>query len=80
MTTLHVSFFAAFRDQTGVSEQTVTTNAVSARELFDELRSTFTGLEAYVNMKFAVNDEMVDADYVLRDNDRVLFFPPVAGG
>ena len=80
MTTLHVSFFAAFRDQAGVSEHTVTTQVGSARELFDELRVTFTGLEPYANMKFAVNDAMVNADYVLRDGDRVLFFPPVAGG
>jgi molybdopterin converting factor subunit 1 len=78
--TIHVAFFAAFREQAGVESHTLQTAATSARELFDELRALFPGLEPYANMKYAVNDEMVHADHVLREDDRVLFFPPVAGG
>jgi molybdopterin converting factor subunit 1 len=80
MNSIHVSFFAAFREQAGTDAQTVRSAATSAGALFEELRGTFPALESYANMKFAVNDQIVDADHAIKDGDRVLFFPPVAGG
>ncbi len=77
---LDVAFFAAFREQAGLSQVSVETSCIDARSLFEQMREQYAGLERYENMKFAVNDEMVAADYALQEGDRVLFFPPVAGG
>ena len=77
---IHVTFFAAFREQAGESETTLSTDAVTVGDLFDELRVGRPALERYAAMKFAVNDELVSADASLAENDHVLFFPPVAGG
>lgn len=80
MKTVHVSFFAAFRDQAGVEAVTVTTAASDAATLFAELQAAHPGLARYEAMKFAINDEICAADTALADGDRVLYFPPVAGG
>ena len=80
MKQIQVHFFAAFREQAGTESHGVRTAARTAQELFDEMRAAFPGLARYENMKFAINDEMVPAGQPLRDGDRVLFFPPVAGG
>ncbi|MFK7885336.1 MAG: MoaD/ThiS family protein [Gammaproteobacteria bacterium] len=80
MKTVTVTFFAAFRDQAGRANEQVTTEVASVSELFAELVSRWSSLETYPKMKYAINDEMVQADHALRDGDDVLFFPPVAGG
>lgn len=80
MKTIEVRFFAAFRDQAGVSDASVDTDAATVAELFDELRTSHPSLERYPAMKYAVNDELVPADASVSDGDQVLFFPPVAGG
>lgn len=80
MKTVNVTFFAAFRDQVGRSNERVETDAATVGALFDELAERWGKLEAYPAMKFALNDEMVRADHALEDDDEVLFFPPVAGG
>ena len=77
---VHVTFFAAFREQAGQREATLSTDAATVGDLFEELRATRPALERYPAMKFAVNDELVSAEATLADDDRVLFFPPVAGG
>lgn len=35
---------------------------------------------ARVRVVYAVNQQRVDADYVLREGDRVRFLPPISGG
>lgn len=80
MKAIDVQFFAAFRDQAGMSQAPVRTDAATVNDLFDELRRAHPTLERYAAMKFAVNDELVAADAPIADGDRVLFFPPVAGG
>lgn len=80
MKTVHVSFFAAFREQAGREQCTVETEARDAAALFEELRGAYPGLARYDAMKFAINDELCARDTPLGDGDRVLYFPPVAGG
>ncbi len=80
MKTLTVNYFAIFREQAGCDEEVVESTATNPAELFEELRVRHAGLEAFHHMKYAVNDELAAADAALADGDRVLFFPPVAGG
>lgn len=80
MKAVTVQYFALLREQAGRAEETVTTGAATAAELFGELRARhgFT-LEAAA-LKVALNDEFARWDAALRAGDRVVFLPPVAGG
>jgi molybdopterin converting factor small subunit len=75
-----VHWFAAYREAVGLATEPVQTNAATADELFAEMLAQHASLAAYHRALVAINDEMVDWTSPVRDGDRVLFFPPVAGG
>jgi molybdopterin converting factor subunit 1 len=77
---LSVTYFAILREQRGVSEEELSTEAATPNALYGELRAAhgFTLDARYV--RAAVNDEFAAMDGPLRDGDRVIFLPPVAGG
>ena len=77
---IQVEFFAAYRDATGTGTLQVNTAAASADELFSELQQQFPALEAFAARKLAINDELKPWSSPISDGDRILFFPPVAGG
>jgi molybdopterin synthase sulfur carrier subunit len=80
MATIHVQYFAILREQRGVSQETLTTPAPTAGALYDELRGRHKFTLPGDRIRAAVNDSFVDASTALRDGDRVVFIPPVAGG
>jgi len=75
-----VHWFAAYREATGTESETVETTAASARELFAEMESRHPKLTAFRTALVAINDDITDWASPVRAGDRVLFFPPVAGG
>jgi molybdopterin converting factor subunit 1 len=77
---VHVRYFAAFREATGVAEEAVETSAGSVTDLFAECQARHGTLQKYSASLVAVNDEMADWETGVADGDEVLFFPPVAGG
>lgn len=80
MKQLAVHWFAAYREATGVASEPVQTTAATAAELFEEMLARHTALAAYHRALVAINDEMAAWTSPIHDGDRVLFFPPVAGG
>jgi molybdopterin converting factor subunit 1 len=80
MITLHVSYFAILREQRGLSQETLTTNAATPTALYEELRARHAFSLPAARVRAAVNDEFVASDAALREGDRVVFIPPVAGG
>ena len=77
---LTVRYFAAFREATGVAQETIDTPASNAAELFEHCRRLHPELESFDASMVAINDEMAHWESTLNDDDEVLFFPPVAGG
>jgi len=77
---LRVRYFAAFRDATGIDAEAVVTSASTPAELFGECAGRHTGLQKFTSSLVAINDEMAGWDTALKNDDEVLFFPPVAGG
>lgn len=77
---VQVRYFAAFREAAGTDSEELETAAKSAAELFDECSARHPDLQKYASSLVAINDEMVQWSSVLKENDAVLFFPPVAGG
>ena len=80
MNTLHVRYFATYRAATGVTEESVETSALTARDLFSELVGKHPALAHYEQSMVAVNDQLSGWETELADGDKILFFPPVSGG
>lgn len=80
MKTLNVKWFAAYREATGVAEESVRSAAPTAADLFAEMTGRHGALGQYRRAMVAINDEMKSWEAKLSDGDEVLFFPPVAGG
>jgi sulfur-carrier protein len=80
MPTIHVQYFAILREQRGAAEEKIATAATTPAALYDELRARHGFSLPADRVRAAVNDEFVPAHAPLRDGDRVVFIPPVAGG
>jgi molybdopterin converting factor subunit 1 len=78
--TIEVNWFAAYREATGLASEAITTRAETVSQLFAEMQEKHPALEFFSAALLAINDEMADWECVVQEGDRVLFFPPVAGG
>ncbi len=80
MKTVQVLYFALLREQRGLSEERVATDASTAGELYTEL-ATQHGLSlGPATLRVVVNESFSPWDTNLADGDSVAFIPPVAGG
>jgi molybdopterin synthase sulfur carrier subunit len=80
MPTLDVHYFAILREQRGLSQEKLTTAAATPAALYEELRARHGFTLPGDRVRAAVNDAFVDAATPLREGDRIVFIPPVAGG
>jgi molybdopterin converting factor subunit 1 len=80
MPKIQVQYFAILREQRGVAAEELTTPAATAAALYDELRARHGFSLPRERIRAAVNDAFVETSAALRDGDRVVFIPPVAGG
>lgn len=80
MPKIHVQYFAILREQRGVSAEELNTSAATPGALYDELRARHGFSLPRERIRAAVNDAFTDSSAPLRDGDRVVFIPPVAGG
>ena len=80
MKSVTVQYFALLREQAGQSAETVRTLAADAAALYEELRGRHRFSLERAALKVAINDDFATWATVLRDGDRVVFIPPVAGG
>lgn len=80
MPKIHVQYFAILREQRGLSAEELSTTAATPAALYDELRARHGFSLPRDRIRAAVNDAFVDATATLREGDRVVFIPPVAGG
>ena len=80
MKTITVRYFALFREQAGVDEETLRLDASTAADVFEQTKARHGSAEPSGHCKVAINDEMADWSSPVKDGDTVLLFPPVAGG
>jgi molybdopterin converting factor small subunit len=78
--TITIRYFAMFRENAGVSEELLTTDAATAGDVFEATRDRHGSAEPLAHCKVAINDHMASWDSEVSDGDTVLLFPPVAGG
>ena len=88
MKQITVRYFAMFREHAGVGKETLELDAATARDVFEATRTRHGSQEPTGHCKVAINDHMAECDHAGEeaqyqlgdDGDRVLLFPPVAGG
>ena len=83
MRRVRVLYFAALRESLRLGEETLdlddTVQSVAdLGRLLEQKRSAIAGRLGAV--RFAVNEQFVDADHVIADGDVIALVPPVAGG
>lgn len=52
----------------------------SIRELKQKLISRYPDFEKLRTLRFAINEDYQEDDYIIRENDEVVIIPPVSGG
>jgi molybdopterin converting factor subunit 1 len=77
---VRVRYFAILREQRGLDEERITTEAATAGELYEELRKRHRFTLPADRLRVAVNDEFEPWEAAVRDGDTLVFIPPVAGG
>ena len=77
-----VKFFAILRERAGAGEMTKEIREGSTvAELWAALKQECPKLAPVeTRLLYAVNQNYVNADYVLKERDEVVFVPPVSGG
>jgi molybdopterin synthase sulfur carrier subunit len=85
---IDVRFFASIREQLGTSELSLAlalagdppTVSFLRQQIIDVRGGNWSDVLCADNVVIAVNQEVVDDQYVLSDGDELAFFPPVTGG
>ncbi len=80
MKSITVCYFAMFRENAGVAEETLSLDVATAADVFEKTRERHGSAEPNGHCKVAINDRLADWDTPVSDGDTVLLFPPVAGG
>lgn len=75
-----VSYFAMLREERGLSEEEVATEAATASEVFGELASRHRFSVSKDRLRVAINDAFAGWETPIRSGDRMALIPPVAGG
>ncbi len=78
--TISVQYFAILREQRGLTEERLNTAATTPAALYEELKARHAFSLPSNRIRAAINDEFVAPTALLREGDRVVFIPPVAGG
>jgi len=77
---LRIGYYAILREQRGLSEEALQSDATTAEELYAALKAEH-GFSLEANqLKVVINDAFKSWDTPLQANDNVVFIPPVAGG
>ncbi len=80
MKKIHVKYYAALREQRGLSSEEVAADCSTVQDLYRYLQNQHRLKLDDVHLKVAVNNEYCGWNHVLRDQDHVIFLPPVNGG
>ena len=80
MKTVHLQYFAILKEKRGEARETLQTEANTAAELYQDLKSRYHFPLSVDRLRVAINEEFSDMDTTLQENDEIVYIPPVAGG
>jgi molybdopterin converting factor subunit 1 len=79
---VRVKFFAILRERAGTSEVAKdVAEGSTVADLWRQLQKDYPKLDVPgIRLLYAVNQDYVGVDHKLKDQDEVVFVPPVSGG
>lgn len=78
---VRVKYFGILKDITGKKTEEVNFEGERVKEFLEKLFSMHMGLKKQRrHFKIAIDEKIVDEEYILRDNCTVVLLPPVSGG
>lgn len=79
---VRIKFFAILRERAGLGEVSKeVADGSTVADLWRQLQRDYPKLDVPgIRLLYAVNQNYVGLDHKLRDNDEVVFVPPVSGG
>lgn len=77
---VHIQYFAILREARGQAEEDIRTTAETVQEFYEELKEKFGFKISADLLRVSINDEFCSWQAKLKEGDRVVFIPPVAGG
>jgi molybdopterin converting factor subunit 1 len=79
---VRVKFFAILRERAGTSEVAKDlAEGSTVADLWRQLQKDYPKLDVPgIRLLYAVNQDYVGVDHKLKDQDEVVFVPPVSGG
>lgn len=80
MARVTVLYFASLRDAAGVSSETIDSDAVDLRALYESLRVRHGFLLPIDRLRVASDGAFARWDDSLREGSEIAFIPPVSGG
>jgi sulfur-carrier protein len=80
MPTITIQYYALLREQRGLSEESLQTDARSAEALYAALQESHGFTLGIQHVRAAINGKMQPWDTPISDGDTVTLIPPVAGG
>ena len=80
MKSVHIHYYGAFREATGLREETVRSAASTAADLYHEIDRQHRLLFDLSVLRVALNDQIVPWTSEVSEGDTVVFLAPFAGG
>jgi len=77
---ISLTYYAFLKENRGLEEESLTTSAETAGDLFEELCEKYGFRVPKEGMKVSVNDHFTAWDTKLKGDDHVVFIPPISGG
>jgi MoaD family protein len=77
---INVRYFAALREQSQKSMETIDKDYQTPKDLYQDLSERYNFSLDFKQIQVSVNGEYKQWDFQLSPNDLVVFIPPVAGG
>jgi len=77
---INVRYFAALREQSNKSQETLQDNFKNPKDLYNELSNRYNFSLNIEQVKVSINGKYANWDAALKNHDLVVFIPPVAGG
>jgi sulfur-carrier protein len=80
MKSIHIKYFASLREQAKIDSEIFQTQAETYADLYQELNQHYGFSLKQESLQIAINHEFSNFNQTVKDQDQVVFIPPVAGG
>ncbi|MCX7738296.1 MAG: molybdopterin converting factor subunit 1 [Hydrogenothermaceae bacterium] len=78
---VNVLYFSSIRDKLGKQQEEIEFEGGSIKDFKEKIAQLYPDIKDNLDkVMFAVNEEYVDLDFVVKEGDTIGIIPPVSGG